>query len=93
MSRNSLNNIVKHSAATQAEIQLCLTELPWIEITDNGRGFELEKLGHGKGLGLSGIRERAAEIGWSLEIQTAPGAGTRIRLEKIIPAKENDDVS
>jgi signal transduction histidine kinase len=33
------------------------------------------------------MRERAVEMGWNMEIETRPGAGTRIRVEKIQPAE------
>ncbi len=82
IAQEALNNIVKHAQASQACIQLHLTEPLWIEITDQGRGFDLEQAQRAGRIGLIGMRERAAEIGWSLQIVTLPGAGTRIRVEK-----------
>jgi signal transduction histidine kinase len=33
-------------------------------------------------MGLTSMRERATEIGWDTQIQSSPGEGTRIRVEK-----------
>jgi signal transduction histidine kinase len=80
--QESLNNIIKHSTATQATVKLHLAEPLWVEITDNGRGFDLQRAQQGKGIGLASMRERAAEIGWPLQIITSPGSGACVRLEK-----------
>jgi signal transduction histidine kinase len=48
------------------------------EIDDDGQGFAMD--GQATGLGLLGIRERAAIAGGSLTIDSAPGQGTRIAL-------------
>jgi NarL family two-component system sensor histidine kinase LiaS len=53
-----------------------------MEIEDRGQGFDLERARSSGHVGLSSMRERAAEIGWNLRIITTPGAGTRIRVEK-----------
>ena len=80
--QEGLNNIVKHAQATQAHLYLHLQNPLWIEIRDNGIGFQLEQVEGRGGIGLSSMRERAGEIGWSLQILTAPGSGACIRVEK-----------
>jgi len=82
MIQESLNNIVKHAAATQASLRVHLDRPCWIEIRDNGQGFDLGQAQQRGGVGLSSMRERAAEIGWTLQVITSPGSGTCIRLEK-----------
>ena len=56
-------------------------------IRDNGRGFTtagVQPAGDGKGhFGLIGLAERARLLGGTLNIESAPGAGTRMTL--IIP--------
>jgi signal transduction histidine kinase len=80
--QESLNNVVKHAKATQADIQFmhddqhvnCL-------IQDNGAGFDLgEVLARrgSRGLGLLGIRERVESLGGTLAIHSVPGSGTRL---------------
>ena len=49
-------------------------------IEDDGRGFEVGDA-DGAGYGLRFMRERAEELGGSLELLSRPGAGTRVVLE------------
>jgi signal transduction histidine kinase len=84
----ALKNIVKHAGTTQASIRLHLAEPFWMEIEDRGRGFQLESARAGGHIGLSVMSERAAEIGWDLQVVAAPGAGTRVRAEKKPPEEE-----
>jgi signal transduction histidine kinase len=82
IAQEALNNVVKHSQTNQALIRLHLSEPFWMEIADQGQGFQLDKvLGQGR-IGLHSMEERAEEIGWDLRIFSFPGAGTRIRVEK-----------
>jgi len=78
-----LNNVVKHSNATRADLKISfgITEIN-MEVVDNGSGFlvpksptELAPDGH---FGLLGIRERADLIGARLEIESTIGKGTRL---------------
>jgi NarL family two-component system sensor histidine kinase LiaS len=87
IAQEALNNIVKHAQASHAQIRLHLAEPFWMEIEDQGQGFDLQRAQSSGRVGLMHIRERAAEIGWNLQIITSPGAGTRIRVEKP-PARE-----
>jgi signal transduction histidine kinase len=84
--QEAVNNVVKHSHATQASIRLHQTEPFWIEVQDNGQGFDSKPIQtssqSGRQVGLSGMRERAEQIGWNLRVITSPGAGTSIRVEK-----------
>jgi signal transduction histidine kinase len=82
ISQEALNNVVKHAHAARACVSLHLADPLWIEIEDDGRGFDLAQAGQSHGIGLSSMRERAAEIGWKLRVTSAPGAGTHIRVEK-----------
>ena len=67
-----------------------------LEVRDDGRGFEAgaeakSPPGH---YGLTGMRERAAAIGGTLEVTSAPGAGTTVRLQAPAPReKEGDSVT
>jgi signal transduction histidine kinase len=53
-----------------------------MEIEDHGNGFEPTRAAGGGRMGLAGMKERAAEIGWSLHVASTPGSGTRIRVER-----------
>jgi signal transduction histidine kinase len=82
IAQEALNNIVKHAGVPQAVLRLHLTDPFWMEIEDRGAGFDPQQAGGGGRVGLAGMHERAAEIGWNLRVESAPGAGTRIRVEK-----------
>ena len=49
-----------------------------LSVSDNGRGFEPQKLAESDCLGLAGMRERAGLLGGRLEMQSKPGKGTRV---------------
>ncbi len=86
--QEALNNIVKHARVSQAVIRLHLEEPFWVEIKDNGAGFDPAHIRDRSRMGLVGMGERAAEIGWTLRVESAKGEGTRIRVEKE-PGGEN----
>jgi len=87
IAEEALNNIVKHAQTSQAQIRLHLAEPFWMEIGDQGQGFDLRQAQNSGRVGLSSMHERAVEIGWDLQVITSPGAGTRIRVEKA-PVRE-----
>jgi signal transduction histidine kinase len=87
IAQEALNNIVKHAHTSQAQIWLHLANPFWMEVSDQGQGFDLEQARSQGRVGLQSMRERAIEIGWELQITTSPGAGTRIRVEKL-PARD-----
>ena len=79
--QESVNNIVKHSDATEAAV-LIRVELPIIHVSiyDNGKGFPEAADGSGAsvGMGLKGLRERVRILGGKCAIDSAPGNGTSI---------------
>jgi two-component system sensor histidine kinase DesK len=50
-------------------------------ISDDGIGFDIAACGGGGGLGLKGMRERLSAVNGTLQISSAPGNGTQIRLQ------------
>ena len=84
----SLSNVVRHSRASRATLELTERTAGTTELTieDNGIGFDpggVVKLGH---QGLANTRERAAKIGGTVAIDSHPGAGTRIIVRVPNPA-------
>jgi PAS domain S-box-containing protein len=83
--QQALQNVVRHARAGRVQIRFELNMgLVILEIQDDGRGFivpgrwiELARQGH---LGLVGMSERAEAIGGRLELRSAPGEGTLIRV-------------
>jgi signal transduction histidine kinase len=82
VAQEALANTVKHAAAKQ--VWLSLTRANGhltLVVADDGQGFDLaeaEAAGH---YGLRGMRERAEMVGGTLHVESAPGQGTRVRLE------------
>jgi signal transduction histidine kinase len=75
-----LNNVMKHSAATECEIVFSyLPDGVEFAITDNGRGFEPSDIGPDH-MGLAIMQERSRGIGGQLVVESRPGAGTRATL-------------
>jgi signal transduction histidine kinase len=81
--QEALNNIVKHARTDKAQIRMHLTEPMWIEVEDQGQGFDLQRAASSGRVGLFSMHERAEEIGWGLQIKTSPHTGTCIRVEKL----------
>ena len=79
--QEALNNVTKHAAATRVSVLLERRDHNVIVIIeDDGRGFDVEKAmekGHQR-MGLIGMQERAALVGGSMEIESAPGKGTTL---------------
>jgi PAS domain S-box-containing protein len=80
--QEAVHNAQKHSRAVAISILMrrrdgLLTTL----VEDNGRGFDPSSIPPGRGLGLVGMRERAELVDGDLVVESASGAGTRIRLE------------
>jgi signal transduction histidine kinase len=73
----ALNNVVKYAGATRAEVRLAQTngELTF-EVVDDGNGFDPSETGYGTG--LQGMADRLDALGGTLEVRSAPGAGTTI---------------
>ncbi len=81
LAQETLTNALKHSEAQEIVIRMRFAEEGIVlAIEDDGRGFDLDraagpKEGH---FGLQGMRERIKRLGGTLEIETAPGRGTRL---------------
>jgi signal transduction histidine kinase len=83
IAQEALNNVVKHSKATRADLIIAYENAEIkMEVKDNGSGFvvpksptELAPSGH---FGLLGIHERADLIGARLELESALGNGTSL---------------
>src|SRR5215203_2743288 len=88
VTQESLSNIAKHAAASGVDVELSFVGRTVLRVRDDGHGFDAlpghringHVRGRPGGLGLSGMRERALLVGGSLDVFTAPGAGTTIEL-------------
>ncbi len=80
--QEALNNVIKHAQVQQATVRIHFSEPFWMEIEDHGAGFDPQRVQGDGRMGLMGMAERTAEIGWTLQVKSSPGSGTRIRVEK-----------
>jgi len=88
VAQEAIHNVKKHAQAKHLSVQLDYgpAEVA-LEVRDDGRGFAVKEEstaepGH---YGLTGMRERAAAIGGTLEVTSAPGEGTTLRLRATTP--------
>ena len=79
--REAVTNVVKHSSATNCEVQLSRTNGVFtMQVADDGRGTtSLDS-----GSGLIGIRERVELVGGKVDVDSRPGEG--LRLKVAVPA-------
>jgi two-component system NarL family sensor kinase len=78
----ALNNVVKHAHAQRSTVYLQVEEgRCHLTIQDDGTGFDPEAARLGAGQGLRNMRERVAQIGGRLSLQTDVGSGTRIDID------------
>ncbi len=88
VAQEALNNMVKHSGATQAVIRLEGDgERVHLCVSDDGHGFDPASV-PANHLGLGIMAERAQAIGASYDITSAPGQGTRVCVEWPAPAEK-----
>ncbi|NDJ51596.1 MAG: GAF domain-containing protein [Chloroflexi bacterium] len=88
IAQETLNNTVRHANATCAEITLaCKEDVIQLTIADNGRGFDPLQIPPGH-FGLNIMRERAAKINASLEIESQIGQGTQTILTWHAPTQQ-----
>jgi PAS domain S-box-containing protein len=77
--QEALTNARRHSGARSVEVRLRTEgEALEAEVIDDGRGFDRGSVR--AGVGLSAMRERAVGLGGNIEINSRPGAGTRVVL-------------
>ena len=94
VAQEAIHNVKKHAGATKLSVQFEYHpgEVA-LEVRDDGSGFEMQpgvpfngQPGH---YGLTGMRERAAAIGGSFQVESAPGAGTSVKLRAPAPDVPN----
>lgn len=76
--QEALTNVRRHAEAGHARVELGLDgELAYVEVSDDGRGFDPESAR--TGIGRQSMSHRALELGGDFSVRSAPGEGTRAR--------------
>lgn len=93
--QEALNNINKHSKATESKITIEFTPTRLnLSIVDNGIGFDYGEISNSdnarmEGYGLVNMRERIELIGGNFKVKSIPGKGTRISFYILLAEEEN----
>jgi signal transduction histidine kinase len=83
--KETLNNIVRHSRATEVNMEIMLAEGRLkIGITDNGKGFS--PVATADGNGLVNLEHRLAQVGGECQVTSSPETGTSVVLSIPLPA-------
>ncbi|GAB4499919.1 MAG: hypothetical protein OHK003_17840 [Anaerolineales bacterium] len=78
--QEALANIARHSKAKRADVSLVYNhEVLQVMIADDGIGFDMNQ--KAKGMGFRSMRERVGSIRGTLQVQSAPGQGTRLIIQ------------
>jgi NarL family two-component system sensor histidine kinase LiaS len=84
VAQEALANVARHSNARRVDVSLVYNEdSVQLSVSDNGCGFEPTP--KSQGMGLRSIRERVSSIHGTVQIQSAPGQGTRLLVQ--VPTK------
>lgn len=77
--QESLANSAKHAHAKNVEVHLWTAkDRVLLEVSDDGKGFDPQKMSVTLGHGLSNMQVRAQKVGGELEITSSPGKGTTV---------------
>jgi signal transduction histidine kinase len=81
VTQEALTNVVRHSGAHRVDLLLrCQGEELLLQVADDGRGFAPAAPERRTGLGLRSAAERVHAVGGLLSVDSAPGAGTILRV-------------
>jgi signal transduction histidine kinase len=86
IAQEAVANALRHAGADRVEVELgrlagVMPPTVRLRVTDDGRGFDPEaRAVRSRRLGLTSMHERAASLGGSLRIESAPGRGTSVEL-------------
>lgn len=84
VTQEALANVARHSQARRVDLSLVYNgDSLQLALADNGQGFDVNSKPNG--MGLRSIRERVGSVRGTVQIQSAPGQGTRIIVQ--VPTK------
>ncbi len=88
-----LSNVARHAQARAVSIRILAQDgMLRVEVSDNGNGAPASAFDSPRAYGVLGMRERAGHFGGDIRIESAPGAGTHVRLRiPLQPGTARDD--
>jgi PAS domain S-box-containing protein len=79
--QEALTNAARYAKTDSVDVMLKLeAQMITLEIADQGQGFDLSSVDTSSHMGLNSMRDRAYSVGGLMDIETAPGRGTHIRV-------------
>jgi signal transduction histidine kinase len=75
IAQEALTNVARHAHAHDCQVRLTLGDVLQLEISDDGIGLPVVRQ---TGVGLTAMRERAAELGGTCVVELEPTGGTRV---------------
>src|SRR4029453_3873965 len=80
IAQEAMGNAVTHGAAEHVDVRLARANgLVALTVTGGGKGFDANRIGGLRGLGLINMRERARQLNGTFELESEPGRGTTVR--------------
>jgi len=90
VAQEALANVARHSRARHVDVSLVYNGAVLVlTVADDGRGFDVGL--KGQGVGLRSIRERVGSVHGSVQVQSAPGQGTKIIVQVPIRSQERGE--
>ena len=91
VAQEAIHNVNKHAGAAHLRVQLEYAPAHIaLEVRDDGLGLPADAADQPGHYGLTGMRERAAAIGGTLEVTSEPGAGVTVRLQAPAPREPRE---
>ncbi len=79
ITQEALTNVARHAFASRVDVVLkAQNGILTLAVVDDGRGFHSLELSESEGLGVAGMRERAALVGGILDVHSQPPNGTQV---------------
>lgn len=92
IAQEALNNALKHSAASLLTVRISADDEDLtLEISDDGKGFDIEAVQETGGMGLQNMEERIEQLDGELTIESVPGKGTTISVQIDLDELELDE--
>jgi signal transduction histidine kinase len=92
ITQEAITNVARHAFASRVGVVLKVQNgILTLKVADNGLGFNSLVLSDSEGLGVAGMRERAALINGTLEVYSQPEKGTRVLFKVPIEGRVTND--
>lgn len=79
VAQSALANVRLHARARRVRVTLAYApDEVRLDVVDDGAGFDVDAAGSGGGFGLTAMRDRLAELGGAVVVESAPGDGTAV---------------